>query len=83
MKLIRSTALATIAGSVFLLAGCNSTGGYDYSSMSNAQKGAAAGAVAGALIESKGDSKDIATGTLAGAALGGAGGYVIDKTNNK
>ena len=83
MKHTKSLALATMTSSLFLLAGCNSTGGYNYNNMSNAQKGAAAGAVAGALIKSKGDSKDIATGAAAGAALGGAGGYIIDNTNNK
>ena len=40
-----------------------------------------AGAAAGALIRSKGDSKDIARGALAGAAIGGAGGYIYDRTN--
>ncbi len=81
MKLAQSIAMATIASSALIMTGCNSTGGYN-SGVSNTTKGAAAGAVAGALIKSGGDSKDIARGALGGAALGGAGGYIYDKTTD-
>ncbi len=81
MKLAQSIAMATIASSALIMTGCNSTGGYN-SGVSNTAKGATAGAVAGALIKSGGDSKDIARGALGGAALGGAGGYIYDKTKN-
>ncbi|AWT50011.1 glycine zipper 2TM domain-containing protein [Psychrobacter sp. YP14] len=81
MKLAKTLALATMTSSALLMAGCNSTGGYNYNNMSNTAKGATAGAVAGALIKSKGDSKDIAKGAAVGAVLGGGTGYVIDHTN--
>ncbi len=81
MKLAQSIAMATIASSALIMTGCNSTGGYN-SGISNTAKGATAGAVAGALIKSGGDSKDIARGALGGAALGGAGGYIYDKTTD-
>ncbi len=81
MKLAQSIAMATIASSALIMTGCNSTGGYN-SGVSNTAKGATAGAVAGALIKSGGDSKDIARGALGGAAIGGAGGYIYDKTKN-
>ena len=81
MKLAQSIAMATIASSALIMTGCNSTGGYN-SGVSNTAKGATAGAAAGALIKSGGDSKDIARGALGGAALGGAGGYIYDKTKN-
>lgn len=81
MKLAQSIAMATIASSALIMTGCNSTGGYN-SGVSNTAKGATAGAVAGALIKSGGDSKDIARGALGGAALGGAGGYIYDKTTD-
>ncbi|WP_243443364.1 hypothetical protein [Psychrobacter sp. JCM 18903] len=48
--------------------------------MSNTAKGAAAGAAAGALIRSGGDSKDIARGALGGAAVGGAGAYILNNS---
>ena len=81
MKLAQSIAMATIVSSALIMTGCNSTGGYN-SGVSNTAKGATAGAVAGALIKSGGDSKDIARGALGGAALGGAGGYIYDKTTD-
>ena len=81
MKLVQSIAMATIASSALIMTGCNSTGGFN-SGVSNTAKGATAGAVAGALIKSGGNSKDIARGALGGAAVGGAGGYIYDKTKN-
>ncbi|MDN5565475.1 MAG: hypothetical protein L0G25_01640 [Psychrobacter sp.] len=81
MKLAQSIAMAAIASSALIMTGCNSTGGFN-SGVSNTAKGATAGAVAGALIKSGGDSKDIARGALGGAALGGAGGYIYDKTTD-
>lgn len=71
--------MATIASSALIMTGCNSTGGFN-SGVSNTAKGATAGAVAGALIKSGGNSKDIARGALGGAAVGGAGGYILDQT---
>ena len=78
MKLAKTFAMAAITSSALIMTGCNSTGGYN-SGVSNTAKGATAGAVAGALIRSGGDSKDIARGAIAGAAVGGAGGYIYDK----
>ena len=78
MKFAKTFAMAAITSSALIMTGCNSTGGYN-SGVSNTAKGATAGAVAGALIRSGGDSKDIARGALAGAAVGGAGGYIYDK----
>ncbi|PNK60683.1 glycine zipper domain-containing protein [Psychrobacter sp. FDAARGOS_221] len=80
MKLTKSIALATMTSSALLMAGCNTTTGtFDPNNMSTTAKGATAGAAAGALIRSGGDSKDIARGAIAGAALGGAGGYALEK----
>ena len=79
MKLVQSIAMATIASSALIMTGCNSTGGFN-SGVSTTAKGATAGAVAGALIKSGGNSKDIARGALGGAAIGGAGGYILDQT---
>ncbi len=81
MKFAKTIAMTAITGSALIMGGCNSTGGYN-SGVSNTTKAATAGAVAGALIKSKGDSKDIARGALGGAAIGGAGGYIYDKTKN-
>ncbi len=81
MKFAKTIAMTAITSSALIMTGCNSTGGYN-SGMSNTAKGATAGAVAGALIRSGGDSKDIARGALGGAALGGAGGYIYDKTTD-
>lgn len=80
MKFAKTIAMTTITSAALVMTGCNSMGGYN-SGLSNTTKGAAAGAAAGALIKSGGNSEDIARGALAGAAVGGAGGYVIDHTN--
>ena len=65
MKFAKTFVMASwITSSALIMTGCNS-----YSGMSNTAKGATAGAAAGALIKSKGDSKDIARGALAGAAI--------------
>lgn len=80
MKLTKTLAFATMTSSALLMAGCNSTGGFNPNNMNNTAKGAAAGAVAGALIKSGGDSGDIAKGAATGAVLGGGTGYVIDHT---
>ncbi len=77
MKFTKSIAATAIMSSALVMTGCNSG---PYANASNPVKGATAGAAAGALIKSGGDSKDIARGALAGAALGGAGGYIYDKT---
>lgn len=77
MKFAKTFAMTAITSTALIMTGCNSTGGYG--GLSNPAKGATAGAAAGALIKSGGDSKDIARGALAGAAIGGAGGYIYDK----
>lgn len=76
MKFAKTFAMTAIASSAMIMTGCNST--TPFNNASNTAKGAAAGAAAGALIRSGGDSGDIARGALGGAALGGAGGYIID-----
>ena len=82
MKFAKTIAMTAIASSALIMTGCNSTGGYGYNTgLSNTAKGTAAGAAAGALIRSGGDSKDIARGALAGAAVGGAGAYILDNSN--
>ncbi len=78
MKFAKTIVMTVITSSALILTGCNATGGYN-SGLSNTAKGAVAGAAAGALIKSGGDSKDIARGALGGAAIGGAGGYILDK----
>ena len=77
MKFAKTIAMTVITSSALIMTGCN-TGPYG---MSNTAKGATAGAAAGALIKSKGNSKDIARGALAGASIGGAGGYIYDRSN--
>lgn len=79
MKFAKTIAMTAITSSALIMTGCNSTGGYN-SGLSNTAKGTAAGAAAGALIKSGGDSKDIARGALAGAAVGGAGAYILDNS---
>ncbi|MGP9545728.1 hypothetical protein ACT3QR_12080 [Psychrobacter sp. AOP7-B1-25] len=76
MKFAKTFAMTAITSSALIMGGCN---GYN-SGLSNTTKGAAAGAAAGALIKSGGDSKDIARGALGGAAVGGAGAYILDQT---
>lgn len=78
MKLSKTFAMTALTSSALIIGGC-STSGYN-SGVSNTAKGAAAGAAAGALIRSDGDSKDIARGALGGAAVGGAGAYILDQT---
>ena len=78
MKFAKTIVMTAITSSALILTGCNATSGYN-SGLSNTAKGAVAGAAAGALIKSGGDSKDIARGALGGAAIGGAGGYILDK----
>lgn len=80
MKFAKTIAMTAIASSALIMTGCNSGYGYN-SGLSNTAKGTAAGAAAGALIRSGGNSKDIARGAIAGAAVGGAGAYILD--NNK
>lgn len=80
MKFAKTIAMTAITSSALIMTGCNSTGGY-HGGLSNTAKGAGAGAAAGALIKSGGNSKDIARGALGGAALGGAGAYILD--NNR
>ena len=76
MKFAKTFALTAIASSALMMGGC-ANNGYGYNSgLSNTAKGAAAGA----LIRSGGDSKDIARGALGGAAVGGAGAYILDQT---
>ncbi|MGP9557164.1 hypothetical protein [Psychrobacter sp. AOP7-A1-24] len=76
MKFAKTIVMTAITSSALIMGGCN---GYN-SGLSNTTKGAAAGAAAGALIKSGGDSKDIARGALGGAAVGGAGAYILDQT---
>ncbi len=78
MKFAKTIAMTAITSSALIMTGCNSAG-YN-SGLSNTSKGAAAGAVAGALIKSGGDSKDIARGALGGAAVGGAGAYILNNS---
>ena len=80
MKFAKTIAMTAITSSALIMTGCNSTGGYN--NVSNPVKAATAGAAAGALIKSGGDSKDIIRGALGGAAIGGAGGYIYDKTKD-
>lgn len=79
MKFAKTIAMTAIASSALVMTGCNTGYGYN-SGLSNTAKGAAAGAAAGALIKSGGDSKDIARGAIGGAAIGGAGAYILDQT---
>lgn len=82
MKFAKTFAVTAIASSALMMGGC-ANNGYGYNTgLSNTAKGAAAGAAAGALIKSGSNSKGIARGALGGAALGGAGGYIYDKTKN-
>lgn len=81
MKFAKTIAMTAITSSALIMTGCNSTGGYGYNSgLSNTAKGTAAGAAAGALIKSGGNSKDIARGALGGAAIGGAGAYILENS---
>lgn len=80
MKFAKTIAMTALTSSALIMGGCAS-GGYGYNSgVSNTAKGAAAGAAAGALIRSGGDSKDIARGALGGAAVGGAGAYILNNS---
>ncbi|MBF4490384.1 MULTISPECIES: hypothetical protein [unclassified Psychrobacter] len=76
MKFAKTLAMTALTSSALIMGGCN---GYN-SGLSNTTKGAAAGAAAGALIKSGGDSKDIARGALGGAAIGGAGAYILNNS---
>ena len=78
MKSAKTFAMTAITSSALIMTGCN-TAGYN-SGLSNTAKGATAGAAAGALIRSGGDSKDIARGALGGAAIGGAGAYILENS---
>ena len=78
MKFAKTFALTAIASSALMMGGC-ANNGYD-TGLSNTAKGAAAGAAAGALIKSRGDSKDIARGAIGGAAIGGAGAYILNNS---
>ncbi|MDN3398830.1 hypothetical protein QL919_08840 [Psychrobacter sp. APC 3426] len=78
MKLAKTIAMTALTSSALIMGGC-ATNGYN-TGLNNTAKGAAAGAAAGALIRSGGDSKDIARGALGGAAVGGAGAYILDQT---
>ncbi|WP_201541051.1 hypothetical protein [Psychrobacter faecalis] len=82
MKFAKTFALTAIASSALMMGGCANNGyGYGYNSgLSNTAKGATAGAAAGALLKSGGNSKDIARGAIGGAAIGGAGAYILDQT---
>ncbi|CAM3611639.1 MAG: osmotically inducible lipoprotein OsmB [Psychrobacter glaciei] len=78
MKFAKTIVMTAITSSALIMSGCANTG---YTSgLSNTTKGAAAGAAAGALIKSGGDSKDIARGALGGAAIGGAGAYILNNS---
>jgi hypothetical protein len=80
MKFAKTFALTAIASSALMMGGC-ANNGYGYNSgLSNTAKGATAGAAAGALLKSGGNSKDIARGAIGGAAIGGAGAYILDQT---
>ena len=80
MKFAKTFALTAITSSALIMGGCASPG-YGYNTgLSNTTKGAAAGAAAGALLKSGGNSKDIARGAIGGAAVGGAGAYILDQT---
>ena len=79
MKFAKTIAMTAITTSALVMTGCNTGYGYN-SGLSNTAKGAAAGAAAGALIKSGGDSKDIARGAIGGAAVGGAGAYILNNS---
>lgn len=79
MKLAKTIAMTVLTSSALIMGGC-ATNGYN-TGLSNTAKGTAAGAAAGALIRSGGSSKDIARGAIAGAAVGGAGAYILE--NNR
>ena len=80
MNLAKTIAMTALTSSALMMGGC-ANNGYGYNTgLSNTTKGAAAGAAAGALIRSGGDSKDIARGAIGGAAIGGAGAYILDQT---
>ena len=78
MKFAKTIAMTALTSSALIMGGCATTG-YN-SGLSTTAKGAAAGAAAGALIRSGGDSKDIARGALGGAAIGGAGAYILNNS---
>ncbi|MGP9492515.1 hypothetical protein [Psychrobacter sp. AOP7-B1-24] len=77
MKLAKTIAMTALTSSALIMGGC-ATNGYN-SGLSNTAKGAAVGAAAGAVVRSGGDSEDIARGALGGAAIGGAGAYILDQ----
>lgn len=80
MKFAKTIAMTALTTSALIMGGC-ANNGYGYNSgLSNTAKGAAAGAAAGALIRSGGDSKDIARGAIGGAAVGGAGAYILNNS---
>ena len=78
MNLAKTIAMTALTSSALIMGGC-ATNGYN-TGLSNTAKGAAAGAAAGALIKSRGDSKDIARGAIGGAAIGGAGAYILNNS---
>ena len=81
MKFAKTIAMTALTSSALIMGGCASGGyGYGNNNAANTAKGAAAGAAAGALIRSGGDSKDIARGALGGAAVGGAGAYILNNS---
>lgn len=86
MKLLKPILAATVA--TFMLSGCyNQPGLTTDNSHSRTKTGAFTGALAGALIgyNTKGKHKKrrAAIGALAGAALGGGAGYLLDQQANE
>ena len=79
MKFAKTIVMTVLTSSALIMGGC-ATNGYN-TGLSNTAKGAAAGAAAGALIKSGSDGKGIARGAITGAAVGGAGAYILD--NNR
>lgn len=86
MKYFKPMLAATVA--TFMLSGCyNQPGLTEDGSYNRTKTGALTGAIAGALIgyNTKGKHKNrrAAIGALAGAALGGGAGYLLDKQANE
>ncbi|HFQ61980.1 MAG TPA: OmpA family protein [Epsilonproteobacteria bacterium] len=86
MKLFKPMLAATVAA--FMLGGCyNQPGLVEDGSYNRTKTGALTGAIAGALIgyNTKGKHKNrrAAIGALAGAALGGGAGYLLDRQANE
>ncbi len=80
MKFAKTIVMTAITSSALIMTGCAAPGNGYNTGLSNTAKGAAAGAAAGALIKSGSNSKGIARGAIGGAALGGAGAYILDQT---